>query len=45
LTQLRHVLGLDLPPHTQYGDYLWQLAHGDLGQSLSFVRPQLTMKA
>ncbi len=36
LTQLRHVLGLDLPLHTQYGHYLWQLGRGDLGQSFKF---------
>jgi peptide/nickel transport system permease protein len=24
LAQLRHVLGLDLPLHTQYAHYLWQ---------------------
>ncbi len=39
LTQLRHVLGLDLPLHTQYGHYLWQLARGDLGQSFKFHAP------
>ncbi len=39
LTQLRHSLGLDLPLHVQYGHYLWQLAHGDLGQSLKFQAP------
>ena len=37
--QLRHALGLDLPLHTQYGRYLWQLAHGDFGQSLKFQAP------
>ena len=39
LTQLRHVLGLDLPLHTQYGHYLWQLGRGDLGQSFKFQAP------
>jgi peptide/nickel transport system permease protein len=39
LTQLRHVLGLDLPLHTQYGRYLWQLGRGDLGQSFKFQSP------
>ena len=39
LTQLRHVLGLDLPLHTQYGHYLRQLARGDLGQSFKFQAP------
>src|SRR5882762_7588373 len=40
LTQLRHLLGLDLPLHTQYGHYLWQLARGDLGQSSKFQAPE-----
>jgi peptide/nickel transport system permease protein len=39
LTQLRLVLGLDLPLHTQYGRYLWQLGRGDLGQSFKFQAP------
>ena len=39
LTQLRHVLGLDLPLHVQYGHYLWQLGRGDLGQSFKFQSP------
>jgi len=39
LTQLRHVLGLDLPLHTQYGHYLWKLGRGDLGQSFKFQAP------
>jgi peptide/nickel transport system permease protein len=39
LTQLRHVLGLDLPLHIQYGHYLWQLGRGDLGQSFKFQAP------
>jgi peptide/nickel transport system permease protein len=39
LAQLRHMLGLDLPLHTQYARYLWQLARGDLGQSFKFQAP------
>jgi ABC-type dipeptide/oligopeptide/nickel transport system permease component len=39
VAQLRHALGLDLPLHTQYGHYLWQLAHGDFGQSFKFQAP------
>jgi peptide/nickel transport system permease protein len=39
LTQLRHVLGLDLPLHIQYGHYLWPLGRGDLGQSFKFQSP------
>ena len=37
--QLRHTLGLDLPLHAQYGRYLAQLIHGDLGQSFRFQAP------
>jgi ABC-type dipeptide/oligopeptide/nickel transport system permease component len=36
VVQLRHLLGLDLPLHSQYGRYLGKLAKGDLGQSLKF---------
>ena len=39
LNQLRHALGLDLPLHTQYGHYLWQLGHGDFGQCFKFQAP------
>jgi len=39
LSQLRHGLGLDLPLHTQYGHYLWQVGRGDLGQSFKFQAP------
>jgi ABC-type dipeptide/oligopeptide/nickel transport system permease component len=39
VVQLRHALGLDLPLHIQYGRYLWQLAHGDFGQSFKFQAP------
>ncbi len=34
--QLRHALGLDQPLLRQYGHYLWQIAHADLGQSFKF---------
>src|SRR5712691_9554775 len=36
LSQLRHAIGLDVPVHTQYARYVWQLAHGDLVQSYKF---------
>jgi ABC-type dipeptide/oligopeptide/nickel transport system permease component len=36
VVQLRHTLGLDQPLLMQYGRYLKQLAHGDLGQSFKF---------
>lgn len=39
VAQLRHALGLDLPFHVQYGRYLRQLAHGDMGQSFKFQAP------
>src|SRR3982075_327207 len=39
LAQLRHSLGLDRSLLSQYGHYLWQLAHGDLGNSLKFQAP------
>lgn len=39
LAQLRHSLGLDRSLHAQYGHYLWDLAHGNLGQSLKFQAP------
>jgi peptide/nickel transport system permease protein len=39
LAQWRHMLGLDLPLHTQYGHYLWQLGRGNLGQSFKFQAP------
>src|SRR6202047_3804180 len=39
LAQLRHSLGLDVSLPVQYGHYLSQLAHGDLGNSLKFQAP------
>ena len=39
ISTLRHALGLDLPVHAQYGHYLRQLAHADLGQSFKFQAP------
>jgi ABC-type dipeptide/oligopeptide/nickel transport system permease component len=37
--ELRHTLGLDQPLLVQYGHYLYQIAHGDLGQSFKFQAP------
>lgn len=37
--QLRHSLGLDEPLHVQYGRYLGQTLHGDLGESFKFQAP------
>ena len=39
IEQLRHTLGLDKPIFVQYGNYLWQIARGDLGQSFKFQAP------
>jgi peptide/nickel transport system permease protein len=39
IEQLRHSLGLDKPLLVQYGNYLWQIARGDLGQSFKFQAP------
>ena len=34
LARLRALYGLDRPFYVQFGDYMWKLAHGDLGQSI-----------
>ena len=34
LAQFRHELGLDQPVYVQFGDYAWQLLHGDFGTSV-----------
>jgi len=39
VAELRHSLGLDRPVPVQYGRYLWEVAHGDLGQSFKFQAP------
>ena len=39
IEQLRHTLGLDKPILVQYGNYLLQIARGDLGQSFKFQAP------
>jgi peptide/nickel transport system permease protein len=31
---IRHSMGLDQPVHVQYGRWMWDLLHGDLGKSL-----------
>ena len=36
---MRHDLKLDLPLWQQYADFLFDLAHGDLGQSISQHAP------
>ncbi|MGJ7515323.1 ABC transporter permease [Pseudomonas baetica] len=35
----RAQLGLDMPPLTRFGHWIWQLLHGDLGMSLANQRP------
>jgi peptide/nickel transport system permease protein len=40
--QLRSMLGLDKPIHTQYLKYLWDVLHGDLGTSLWSGQPVMT---
>jgi peptide/nickel transport system permease protein len=43
LANLRHVLGLDLPLHTQYAHYLAGLLRGDWGRSFHFGLPVLSL--
>ncbi|NWD89584.1 ABC transporter permease, partial [Pseudomonas sp. K5002] len=38
---IRHQLGLDLPLYQQYGRYMSDLLHGDLGTSIRTSRPVL----
>ena len=38
---IRHQLGLDLPLYQQYGRYMLDLLHGDLGTSIRTHRPVL----
>jgi len=45
IAQLRADLGLDKPLIVQYGQYLMDLAHGDLGTSLYAHRPVVTIIA
>jgi peptide/nickel transport system permease protein len=41
VANVRRDLGLDRPWVVQYGQYLWRLLHGDLGQSFVSRRPVL----
>jgi peptide/nickel transport system permease protein len=41
LARIRAHLGLDQPLPVQYGRYLWQLVHGDFGESIMTGRPVL----
>src|SRR5580698_5895870 len=42
LAYFRHELGLDQPVWRQFIDYIWRLAHGDFGVSLSTQQKVLT---
>lgn len=35
IAKVNHLFGLDRPKIVQYGDYLWQIAHGNFGKSWS----------
>ena len=37
--QITHKLGFDKPLYAQYGDYLWNIARGDFGTTISDNRP------
>jgi peptide/nickel transport system permease protein len=39
VVQLRHQLGLDRPIFTRYLEYVWHIAHGDLGRSIREMAP------
>lgn len=41
VANIRHKLGLDLPLYQQYGRYMLDLVHGDLGTSIRTSRPVL----
>jgi peptide/nickel transport system permease protein/oligopeptide transport system permease protein len=34
LARLRAIYGLDRPFYVQFGDYIWKLVHGDMGESI-----------
>ena len=42
LVKVRHYYGLDKPIWTQYGLYLWHLAHGQMGDSYETQLPVVT---
>ena len=39
IERLRAKLGLDRPVHIQYGDWIWHMVRGDLGESLWYQTP------
>ena len=40
---VRHLMGLDLPIYQQFAIWLGQLGHGDLGQSIVFRQPVVSL--
>jgi peptide/nickel transport system permease protein len=42
IAETRHALGLDQPKYIQYFKYLWQVLHGNFGQSATLDEPVLT---
>lgn len=45
LERFRHLLGLDRPLPVQFGLYLWRIAHGDFGRSVTLAAPVLRLIA
>src|SRR5215470_5835934 len=43
--RIRQSLGLDRPFQDRFGDWLWQILHGDLGTSIFTNLPVMTMIA
>jgi len=43
LERFRHLLGLDRPLPVQFGLYLWRIAHGDFGRSVTLAAPVLRL--
>ncbi len=39
IDRLREELGLDRPVHIQYGEWIWNMVRGDLGESLWYQTP------
>jgi peptide/nickel transport system permease protein len=39
IERLREQLGLNQPVHVQYGDWIWNMVRGDLGESLWYQTP------
>ena len=41
IEMVRHALGFDRPLHIQYLTYLWNILHGEFGNSLSYRQPAM----